>query len=186
MPETVSNILPEDFYAPNFQLLEPLTGKMQSLHDLKSNKATLVMFICNHCPFVKHVNAEIVRIASEYMPLGLSIVAINSNDVEAYADDSPEQMVKMATLLGYPFPYLYDKTQEVARLYKAACTPDFYLFDGNMRLAYHGQMDDSRPNNGIAVTGGDLRYAIRQVLKNEPIAAHQKPSIGCSIKWKKQ
>lgn len=183
MSETTSNILPQGFSAPDFKLLEPLTGKMLSLAELKSEKATLIMFICNHCPFVKHVNAEIVRIASEYIPVGISVIAINSSDVELYPEESPEKMVQKATRLGYPFPYLYDKTQEVALKYKASCTPDFYLFDDKMKLAYHGQMDDSRPANNVAVTGKDLRRAIRQLLKNEPVASNQKPSIGCSIKW---
>lgn len=184
MSETTSKILPQGFYAPDFKMLEPLTGKMLSLSELKSEKATLIMFICNHCPFVKHVNAEIVRIASEYIPVGISVIAINSSDVELYPEESPEKMVQKATRLGYPFPYLYDRTQNVAKVYRASCTPEFYLFDGQLKLIYHGQMDDSRPTNDVAITGKDLRHAIRQALRNEPVASLQKPSIGCSIKWR--
>ena len=180
-----SKNVPLGFHAPDFSLLEPLTGKILSLADLKSDKATLIMFICNHCPYVKHISEELVRIASDYLHRGLSIIAINSNDAEAYPDDSPEKMVEMATMHGFKFPYLFDKTQEVAKVFDAACTPDFYLFDRSMMLAYHGQLDDSRPSNSTPVTGKDLRQAIHAVLENKKVSDLQHPSIGCSIKWKK-
>jgi hypothetical protein len=142
------------------------------------------MFICNHCPFVKHVQGELVKVASDYQPKGIAFVAISANDVRSYPDDSPENMKAVAERLGYPFPYLYDESQEVARSYKAACTPDFYIFDGDLRLVYRGQLDDSRPGNRVPVTGSDLRAALDAILAGRPVDANQKPSIGCNIKWK--
>jgi thiol-disulfide isomerase/thioredoxin len=141
------------------------------------------MFICNHCPFVKHVNAEISKLAEKYQRKGIGFVAISSNDVENYPQDAPDLMKETAEKEGYPFPYLYDKTQEIAKAYHAACTPDFYLFDTDLKLVYRGQLDDSRPGNGIPVTGSDLRNAIDALLKGGKINPNQKPSIGCNIKW---
>ena len=153
-----------------------------SLDDLKSDRATVIMFICNHCPFVIHVNPELVRMANEYRSKGVSFVAISSNNVETHPEDSPDKMSIVAKVLRFPFPYLYDKRQEVAKAYDAACTPDFYVFDGNLKLAYRGRLDDSRPGNGTPLTGGDLRAAIDGVLEGTSIE-NQYPSMGCNIKW---
>ena len=142
------------------------------------------MFICNHCPFVKHVRHGLVKLANDYLPKGISFVAINSNDVVAYPEDSPERMKAVARELGYPFPYLYDESQEVARAYDAVCTPDFFIFDSSMKLVYRGQLDDSRPSNHIPVTGESIREALDNILEGKPVSPHQKPSIGCNIKWK--
>ena len=184
MSATESTMLPLGTLAPKFMLVEPSTGQIRSLDELKSEKATLVMFICNHCPFVKHVNPQLVALANDYLPQGVSIIAISSNDVESYPDDSPIKMAETAQRLGYPFPYLYDDTQDVARAYHAACTPDFFLFDGTMKLVYRGQLDSSRPSNSIPVDGSDLRRAINAVLAGKKVDEHQQPSIGCNIKWK--
>ena len=184
MSATESTMLPLGTLAPKFMLVEPSTGQIRSLDELKSEKATLVMFICNHCPFVKHVNPQLVALANDYLPQGVSIIAISSNDVESYPDDSPIKMAETAQRLGYPFPYLYDDTQDVARAYHAACTPDFFLFDGTMKLVYRGQLDSSRPSNSIPVDGSDLRRAIDAVLADKKVDEHQQPSIGCNIKWK--
>lgn len=184
MAATESNMIPLGTKAPDFALLEPSTGKVRGLYELKSSKATLVMFICNHCPFVKHINEGLVALANDYMEKGVSIIAISSNDAEAYPDDSPEKMAEVADLLKYPFPYLYDQTQEVAKAYDASCTPDFFLFDGELSLVYRGQLDSSRPSNGIPVTGADIRAAVEAVLNGNKPTAKQIPSIGCSIKWK--
>ena len=155
-----------------------------SLTDLKNARALLVVFMCNHCPFVKHIRAGLAQLAREYQPRGLAVVGISSNDVANYPEDSPAKMAEEARAAGYVFPYLYDETQEVAKAYHAACTPDIYLFDKDQRLAYRGQFDDSRPGNGLPVTGKDLRAAIDAVLASKPVSANQKPSIGCNIKWK--
>jgi peroxiredoxin len=171
--------------APDFSLKDVITGKNVSLSDYKGNKAFLVMFICNHCPYVKNIKEGLVQYAADYLPRGVGIVAISSNDVDKYPDDSPENMKKDAEKFGYPFPYLFDESQEVAKNYKAACTPDFFLFDENMKLQYRGQFDDSRPGIDIPVTGKDLREATDQVLAGEEIPEDQVPSIGCNIKWKK-
>lgn len=176
-------MLPLGTVAPNFELLEPLTGKVRTLDRLKSDRATLIMFICNHCPFVKHVNPQLVALANDYLSKGVRLIAINANDVASYPDDSPERMVETARTVGYPFPYLFDETQEVAKAYDAACTPDFFLFDSNMRLVYRGQLDSSRPSNNIPVDGADLRKAIDAILNGEKVDDNQKPSIGCNIKW---
>jgi len=185
MSATQSTMLLLGTVAPNFELLEPLTGKVKSLDLLKSDRATLIMFICNHCPFVKHVNPQLVALANDYLSKGVRLIAINANDVASYPDDSPEKMVETASSVGYPFPYLFDETQEVAKAYDAACTPDFFLFDGNMRLVYRGQLDSSRPSNNIPVNGADLRKAIDAILNREKVDNNQKPSIGCNIKWAK-
>ena len=170
--------------APDFTLPDTVSEKNLSLNDLKSKKATVIMFICNHCPFVKHVNKELVKLATDYIPKGISFIAISSNEVVNYPDDSPEKMKQTAKKLGYPFPYLYDESQEVARSYDAACTPDFFIYDKELKLVYRGQLDDSRPSNGIPVTGKDIRATLDNLLAGKNIPAEQKPSIGCNIKWK--
>ena len=142
------------------------------------------MFICNHCPFVKHVQTGLVKLANDYLPKGISFVAISSNDVKNYPDDSPERMKEVAKQFGYPFPYLYDESQDIARAYGAACTPDFYIFDKDLKCVYRGQMDDSRPSNDIPVTGKDIRAALDAILAGKSVSEDQKPSIGCNIKWK--
>lgn len=166
---------------PEFSLPDA-DGNIHSLRDNAS--AHLVMFICNHCPFVKHVREELAHLGHEYLPQDVAIYAINSNDAETHPGDSPEKMKEEAENWGYEFPYVIDADQEVAKSYLAACTPDFYLFDGDKRLVYRGQLDDSRPSNEIPVTGQDLRAALDAVLNNSDIPARQKPSVGCNIKWK--
>lgn len=185
MSYTLSKMLPLGTKAPDFTLLDTVSGKQLSLSDIKSDKATVIMFSCNHCPYVIHVNEALVELANEYQEAGVKFVAISSNDVENYPQDSPELMTKLATEVGYPFPYLYDETQEVAKAYDAACTPDFYVFNQDLRLTYRGQMDGSRPNSGKPVTGEDLRNALDAVLLGRPVADLQRPSGGCNIKWKK-
>ncbi|MED4452203.1 thioredoxin family protein [Metabacillus fastidiosus] len=184
MARTESKMFPLGSTAPDFNLLNTVNGETVSLQDIKSDTATVMMFICNHCPFVKHVDDELIRLANDYQPKGISFIAISSNDVENYPDDSPENMKKTAEELGYPFPYLYDETQEVAKAYDAACTPDFYIFDGDLKCVYRGQLDDSRPGNEKPVTGESIRAALDALLHNEPVSDVQKPSLGCNIKWK--
>ena len=182
MALTESNMLPVGTGAPNFHLRETVSNNYYSLDDLKSEKATVIMFICNHCPFVIHVNSELVRLANEYKHKGVSFIAINSNDVENYPEDAPDKMSIVAKVLKYPFPYLYDKRQEVAKAYDAACTPDFYVFDGEMKLAYRGRLDKSRPGNNEPLTGEDLSQAIDAAIEGK-IIDPQYPSAGCNIKW---
>jgi peroxiredoxin len=170
--------------APAFTLLDTVSGTAMSLDDLKSQIATVIMFICNHCPYVIHVREELVRLANDYRPRGISFIAISANDAARYPEDSPEKMKEAAVMYGYPFPYLFDETQEVARAYEAACTPDFYIFDGAMKLVYRGQLDDSRPRNDVPVTGADIRAALDALLAGTPVPTGQKPSIGCNIKWR--
>jgi thiol-disulfide isomerase/thioredoxin len=184
MAATPSNMMPLGTIAPDFNLLNVVTGNKVTLHSLKSEIATLIMFICNHCPYVKHVQDELIKIANDYRIKGISCIAINSNDVVSYPDDSPENMKQVAQEKGYPFPYLYDETQEVAKVYQAACTPDFYLFDQELKCVYRGQLDDARPKNNIPVTGKDIRAALDAILAGQPVNTDQKPSIGCNIKWK--
>lgn len=184
MADTPSNMLPLGTRAPNFSLVDAVTKNVVTLQDVRGKKGTVVMFICNHCPFVKHVNEELVRICNDYRVTGFGFAAINSNDAERYPADSPEQMWLTARQLNYPFPYLYDETQEIAKAYDAACTPDFYLFDEDLKLVYRGQLDPSRPGNGIPVNGRDLREAMDNILNNNPQRKNQMPSIGCNIKWK--
>lgn len=181
---TPSAMLPLGTTAPDFELLDAISGKNYSLNELKSDKATVIMFICNHCPFVKYVNEQLVQLANDYIPKGVSFIAISSNDVANYPDDSPENMKLTAYKLGYPFTYLYDETQEVAKAYDAVCTPDFFVFDGNLKLAYRGQLDDARPSLDIPVSGKDIRAALDNLLSWKPVDQNQKPSIGCNIKWK--
>ncbi len=178
-------MLPLGTRAPKFILPDTVSGTTKSLDEIKGEKGTVIMFICNHCPFVKHVNPELALLGKKYQSKGIGFAAISSNDVANYPDDAPHLMKENARKEGYTFPYLYDESQEVARAYDAACTPDFYLFDAEMRLVYRGQLDDSRPENGIPLTGKDLRQAIDRLLSGEPQAEVQKPSIGCNIKWKK-
>lgn len=184
MALTESNMLALGTEAPDFTLPDTVSGKSISLNEIKSPVATVVMFLCNHCPYVIHVNEGIVDLAKEYQNKGIAFVAISSNDVENYPQDGPDKMKEHAKTVGYTFPYLYDETQEVAKAYDAACTPDFYVFDHNMRLVYRGQLDGSRPNSGIPVSGEDLRNALDAVLVKRPVSMLQRPSAGCNIKWK--
>jgi peroxiredoxin len=183
MADTPSNMLPLGTEAPDFSLPDTVTDRVKTLDSMKGSRGTVIMFICNHCPFVKHVNPEIRNLAREYQDLGIGFIAISSNDADKYPADAPHLMKVTAVNEGYTFPYLYDKSQQVARAYQAACTPDFYLFDKQLRLVYRGQLDDSRPNNGIPLSGKDLRAALDALLKGEAISPDQKPSIGCNIKW---
>lgn len=184
MVKTASTMLPLGTHASDFVLKNVIDDKLVSLNDFEGRPGLLVMFLCNHCPFVKHLQAALAEFGQEYQPQGLGIVAINSNDVTAHPDDGPDKMKLLAQQAGYTFPYLFDSTQEVAQTYKAACTPDFFLFDKNQLLAYRGQFDSSRPGNGQPITGADLRATVDLVLAGEPVPAEQKPSIGCNIKWK--
>jgi peroxiredoxin len=170
--------------APDFQLPD-LNGKGSvSLSDFKGAQVLLILFICNHCPYVKHIRGGLAQLARDYRPRGVAIVGISSNDATNYPADTPERMAEEAKAAGYTFPYLYDETQAVAKAYRAACTPDIYLFDKDQRLVYRGQFDDSRPGNNVVVTGKDLRAALDAVLAGKPVPPNQKPSIGCNIKWK--
>jgi len=179
-----STMLPLGTPAPNFLLQDTVSGNYLSLDDIGSDQGTVVMFICNHCPFVIHVNAELVRLANDYKSRGIAFVAISSNDIDKVPDDGPEQMRLVAKVLKFPYPYLYDKRQTVAKAYDAACTPDFYIFDGERKLYYRGRLDDSRPGNGIPLTGRDMRTALDQLLAGEAAPTDQYPSAGCNIKWK--
>jgi peroxiredoxin len=178
-----STMLPLGTKAPDFRLPDT-NRKIVSLADLERAHALVVVFMCNHCPYVKHVRAGLAQLARDYLPRGVAMVGINSNDVANYPADSPEKMAEEAQSAGYLFPYLYDQTQGVAKAYHAACTPDIFLFDHEQRLVYRGQFDDSRPGNGIPVTGKDLRAALDAVLAGKSVSQAQKPSIGCNIKWK--
>lgn len=185
MAYTESNMLPLGTKAPDFNLPDSVRGEMVSLRYVASPKGTVVMFLCNHCPYVLHVNEEIVRLAKAYQARGISFVAINSNDANAYPDDAPDKMAEQARSVGYTFPYLYDEDQSVARAYAAACTPDFYVFDGQLQLVYRGQLDASRPKrNPVPVTGEDLRAALDAVLAGKAPNSVQRASGGCNIKWK--
>ena len=183
MADTPSNMLPLGTKAPPFELMDTVSGKTLSLNGLKGGIGTIILFICNHCPFVIHINPEITKMAKEYQEKGISFIAISSNDIINYPQDAPHLMKQKAKEAGYGFPYLYDETQEVAKAYRAACTPDIYLFDKALGLVYRGQLDDSRPGNDIPVTGKDLRDAIEALIAGREINPNQKPSIGCSIKW---
>lgn len=186
MTLTKSQMLALGTKAPDFSLIDVVGGKAFSLDDFKDKKALLVMFICRHCPFVKHVEKEIAKIGRDYKDKSVGIVAISANDAENYPEDSPVNLKKQARELGFVFPYLYDESQEVAKNYTAACTPDFFLFDKERKLVYRGQMDGSRPGKvWVKVDGEDIRYAIDAVLAGEEISREQKPSLGCNIKWKK-
>ena len=183
MVKTASTMLSLGTEAPDFSLPDT-AGSMVSPSDCADAPALLVIFMSNHCPFVKHVAEQLAALAGEYQARGVAVVGINSNDVDNYPDDSPEKMVEEVANRGYTFPYLFDATQEVAQAYRAACTPDFFVFDGDRKLVYRGQLDDSRPGNGKPVTGADLRAALDAVLAGDSVAEAQVPSIGCNIKWK--
>jgi peroxiredoxin len=183
MALTPSTMLPLGTAAPDFRLPDT-NGKTIALADFKGQPALLVIFMCNHCPYVKHIRAGLAQLARDYLPRGAAIAGINSNDVANYPNDSPAKMKEEAKSAGYLFPYLYDESQAVAKAYRAACTPDIYLFDKGLKLAYRGQFDDSRPGNGIPVTGKDLRAALDAVLAGKPVSPNQKTSMGCNIKWK--
>jgi peroxiredoxin len=184
MARTESTMLPLGSIAPDFKLPDVITGELVSLSQFADKKALLVIYMCEHCPFVKHVQDELAKIGHDYVSQGLGIVAMSANDVSNYPKDAPEHLAAMAQHLNLNYPILYDETQAVAKAYQAACTPDFFLFDANHRLVYRGQLDDSRPGNDKPVTGADLRAAIDAALVGAPPIADQKPSIGCNIKWK--
>tara|TARA_R110000796_G_scaffold35017_1_gene89968 strand:- start:55110 stop:55667 length:558 start_codon:yes stop_codon:yes gene_type:complete len=183
MSLTPSNMLSLGTKAPDFKLFDTISSKNYHLNDLKGKNGTLIMFICNHCPYVIHVNPMITEIASTYQKKGIGFTAISSNDVVNYPQDAPHLMKEIGLTKAYTFPYLYDETQVVAKAYDAACTPDFYLFDSNLELVYRGQLDNSRPGNNIPLTGIDLKNALNNLLDNTPISINQKPSMGCNIKW---
>ena len=185
MANTPSNMIPLGTQAPDFNLFDTVSQKKLSLQEVKGNKGTVIMFICNHCPFVIHINKDLVNIANAYAKKGIGFIAISSNDVVNYPQDDPDKMTIHAEENNYPFPYLYDETQDIAKAYDAACTPDLYVFNKNLNLIYRGQLDDSRPGNGIPVTGKDLKHALDCLLENKENFESQKPSIGCNIKWKK-
>ncbi|MEJ6492258.1 MAG: thioredoxin family protein [Flavobacteriales bacterium] len=178
-----SNPFPTGTLAPDFNLLDTVSGKNLSLTSIKGEKGTVIMFICNHCPFVIHVNEELVRLANDYSNKGVGFVAISSNSVKTHPQDGPDFMTEHAKKMGYPFPYLYDETQEIAVAYDAACTPDFYIFNAELKSVYHGQLDPSRPGNEIPVSGEDMRKSLDNLLAGTSPLENQKPSIGCSIKW---
>ncbi len=184
MARTPSNMIPLGTAAPDFNLLDVVSGKIISLTDAKGKKGTVLFFICNHCPFVIHVNEQLVKLANNYQSKGIVFIAISSNDVENYPQDGPDLMKIHAKENNYPFPYLYDETQEVAKAYDAACTPDNYVFDADLKLVYRGQLDGSRPGNEKEVTGKDLRHALDCLLEGKENRKLQKPSMGCGIKWK--
>jgi peroxiredoxin len=184
MVKTASTMLPLGTAAPEFQLPDVVSNQTISLATFADRQALLLIFLCQHCPFVKHVQQELARIAQDYSQQSLGIVAISANDIANYPDDAPEKLKQMAEDLNFNFPVCYDESQEVSKAYTAACTPDFFLFDAERQLAYRGQLDDSRPSNNIPVTGKDLRRAIDTVLQGQTVDFEQKPSIGCNIKWK--
>ena len=184
MARTPSVMIPLGFKAPAFELLDVKTDQIIKSEDLFGIKGTLIMFICNHCPFVKHINEQIVQIANDYKNSGIKLIAISSNDIINYPEDSPVEMKKIAIKEKFIFPYLFDETQIVAKSYDAACTPDFFIFNNSKKLVYRGQLDDSRPGNNIDVSGMDIRNALDSVINLKEINAVQKPSIGCNIKWK--
>ncbi len=183
MARTASTMLPLETVAPDFRLPDT-EGNLVSLEDYKEAPALLVIFMCNHCPFVKHILDDLVGLIPTYQAKGLAVLSINSNDVESYPEDRPEMMAELAREKEFTFPYLYDESQEAAKAYCAACTPDFFLFDSERKLVYRGQMDDSRPGNGVPVSGSDLRVALDAVLEGQEVPTVQKPGIGCNIKWK--
>lgn len=184
MAETPSTMLPLGTQAPDFTLPDVVTGQPLSLQKARSDIATVIVFICNHCPFVLHIQDGLIQAARDYIPKGVAFIAISANDVEQFPQDGPGKMKEFAERKQFPFPYLYDETQETAKAYHAACTPDFYVFDKNMRCVYRGQFDDARPGNGVPVTGKDLRAALDNLLAGQPLSDRQRVSIGCNIKWK--
>jgi peroxiredoxin len=186
MAETSSTMVPLGTKAPDFCLLDVVTNKERSLDELKSNTATVIMFLCNHCPYVKHIQSKLVELIKKYQAKGISFIGISSNDVKAYPEDGPHYMQKEAKNNNYTFPYLFDETQEIAKAYHAACTPDFFVFDKDMHCIYRGRFDDATPGNHYEVTGKDLSDAIEHILIGKSISNDQKPSLGCNIKWKKR
>ena len=184
MALTPSNMIALGTNARDFKLLDTVTGESYGLNDIKHSKATVIMFICNHCPYVKHVILELVKLARDYQPKGIAFIAINANDAIAYPEDAPKKMTQLAKQLGFSFPYLYDQTQSIAKAYQAACTPDFFIFNKDLLCVYRGQLDGSRPGNKIPVTGKDIRSALDNILQGKPVSPHQQPSMGCNIKWK--
>lgn len=184
MVRTASTMMPLGNEAPDFSLPDVVSGRVVRRDDFRGQKGLLVIFMCNHCPYVKHVASALAALTSEFMKKGIAVVGISSNDVATHPDDGPEPMKAEAAAQGYVFPYLFDETQAVAQAYRAACTPDFFLFDGQLKLVYRGQMDDTRPKQGSIATGADLRAAMDALLAGQSIAEPQKPSIGCNIKWK--
>lgn len=184
MARTLSTMVALGTRAPDFTLPDTVSGKDLSLESIKGETGTMIMFICNHCPFVKHINTELVKLANEYKSKGIGFVGISSNDIINHPEDSPGLMTQVAKQLKYPFPYLYDESQETAKAYNAACTPDFFIYNKDLHLVYRGQLDDSRPGNEIPVTGKDIRNALDCLINNKPVPREQRPSIGCNIKWK--
>ena len=184
MALTPSTMLPLGTPAPDFCLPDVVSNDVRSYADIAGSQATVVMFICNHCPYVVHVRSQLVALASDYLPRSVGFVAISANDAAHYPEDGPEAMRALAQAENFPFPYLYDESQQVAQAYQAACTPDFYVFDSHRRCVYRGQLDGSRPGNGLPVTGEDLRAALNQLLAGAAVSADQQPSVGCNIKWK--
>ena len=184
MAKTPSQMIPLGTKAPDFVLPDAVSGRDYTLDELRGERGTLVMFTCNHCPFVRHIEVALSKLGLDYADSGIGIVAISANDVETFPDDHPEKMKEKANGLGYAFPYLYDESQDVARTYDAACTPDFFLFDSDLKCVYRGQFDDSRPGNDVPITGADLRGAMDALIAGEAISDDQKPSVGCNIKWK--
>ena len=182
---TASSMLPLGTQAPDFSLPDTISEKKLTLKELKSSVATVIMFICNHCPYVQHIIDEVVNVAKDYHPHGIKFIAICSNDITTHPDDSPENMLKFAKQHRFTFPYLYDESQKIAKAYQAECTPDFYVFDANMHCVYRGRFDDSSPGRTVSVTGKDLRMVLDNILTNQPITSEQYPSMGCNIKWKK-
>lgn len=185
MALTPSNMIPLGTTAPGFSLLDVLSGKHFSLHELKGDKGTVVMFICNHCPYVKHISHQLAAVANNYQSRGIAFIAINSNDMVQYPEDAPDKMIAFARASGFNFPYLFDETQDVAKNYDAACTPDFYVFDSELKLFYRGQFDDARPGNDTPPSGKDVCNALDALVQGQSISPAQRPSIGCNIKWKK-
>jgi len=184
MALTLSNPFEKGALAPNFNLLDVVSNKQITLQDIKGEVGTVVMFICNHCPYVIHVNEQLVSLANEYLEKGIGFVAISSNDTEKYPQDAPDKMKDVALDLQYPFPYLFDETQEVAKAYDATCTPDFYVFDKDLKSIYHGQLDESRPGNDKPNTGENIRKVLESLVINKEYLGDEKPSMGCGIKWK--
>lgn len=185
MAETPSTMLPLDTQAADFCLFDTCSQTLKSLKELESDIATVIMFICNHCPYVKYIHPRLMEVTNFYLKKGIQFIAINSNDVRYYLEDSPENMRQMAQKNNYQFPYLYDETQEIAKAYHAACTPDFYIFDKDLKCVYRGRFDNTTPGNGLKPTGEDLCKALDQILAGQPVFTDQKPSVGCNIKWKK-
>lgn len=183
MAETPSSMLPLGTIAPDFKLIDTRHNQTISLQEVKSNIATVIMFICNHCPYVKHIQKKLVEVATTYQKKAVTFIAISSNDIKKYPLDGPDLMRKEAEVNHYSFPYLFDETQEVAKAYHAACTPDFYIFDSNLSCVYRGRFDDSTPGNNHPVTGKDLTSALDAILAHHPVTENQKPSLGCNIKW---